>query len=221
MLASAQTTDNLVYNPSFEEHSFCPQRIDAMGVMRAVDAWWQPTRGSSDYFNACAGRECLVPRNKMGYQEAHSGEAYCGIYCSQEEYREYLQTELRMPLQAGLRYRVSFFVSLADKSPNAVAPLGALLTTDRMVDSTMGILMRKEFMDLGVNKLQSIATWLEPQGVNPIDSVLSDTRGWVEVSGIVTAEGGERFLTIGNFADFNHSSVIDIQNIGALLQGAS
>lgn len=220
MLAVAQTTGNLVYNPSFEEYRFCPQRIDALGVMRAVDAWWQPTRGSSDYFNACGGRECLVPRNKMGYQEAHDGVAYCGIYCSQEEYREYLQTELRRPLQAGLRYRVSFFVSLADKSPNAVAPLGALLTTDRIVDSTMGILMRKEVTDMGANELQSIATWLVPQVANPIDSVLSSTREWVEVSGIVTAEGGERFLTIGNFADFNHSSVIDIQNIGALLQGA-
>ena len=216
----AQNAANLVYNPSFEEHRFCPQRIDALGVMMAVDAWWQPTRGSSDYFNPCGGRECLVPRNKMGFQEAHDGEAYCGIYCSQEDYREYLQTELRMPLQAGLRYRVSFFVSLADKSPNAVATVGALLSVDRVVDSTMGILMRKEIRDMGASELQSIATWLEPQVVNPVDSVLADTKAWVEVSGEFTAEGGERFLTIGNFADFNHSSVIEIQNVGAVLQGA-
>ena len=215
----AQDT-NLVYNPSFEEHRFCPQRIDALGVMKAPDAWWQPTRGSSDYFHSCGGRECLVPRNKMGYQEAHSGEAYCGIYCSQEDYREYLQTELRSPLQAGLRYRISFYVSLADKSPNAVATLGALLTPDRISDSTMGIMMRREVTDMGVSKSQSIATRLEPQVVNNKDSVLSSTRMWTEVSGIVTAEGGERFLTIGNFFDFNHSTVIDIQNIGALLQGA-
>ena len=59
----AQTIDNMVYNPSFEEHRRCPERVDALGVMTAVDAWWQPTAGSSDYFNACGGRECQVPRN--------------------------------------------------------------------------------------------------------------------------------------------------------------
>ena len=220
MPIQAQTMDNLVYNSSFEEHRFCPQRIDALGVMKAVDAWWQPTRGSSDYFNQCAGRECLVPRNKMGYQEAHSGEAYCGIYCSQEDYREYLQTELRSPLQEGLRYRVSFFVSLADKSPNAMATIGALLSSDRIGDSTMGILMRREVTDLGVSKIQSIATWLEPQVANPADSVLGDTKNWVEIVDTIVADGGERFLTIGNFMDFNHSTVVDIQNAGAVLQGA-
>ena len=119
--AQAQSTDNLVYNPSFEEHSICPQRIDALGIMTEVDAWWQPTKGSSDYFHSCGGRECLTPRNKMGNQVPHSGEAYCGIYCSKENYREYLQTELKEPLVAGRRYRVSYWVSLADKSPYAIA----------------------------------------------------------------------------------------------------
>ena len=49
----AQTGGNLVYNPSFEEHRRCPTKIEAMGIMREADAWWQPTGGSSDYFNAC------------------------------------------------------------------------------------------------------------------------------------------------------------------------
>ena len=99
--ANAQSTDNMVYNPSFEEYSQCPQRIDALGIMSGVDAWWQPTKGSSDYFNACGGRECQTPRNKMGQQEPRTGTAYCGIYCSKENSREYLQTELREPLVAG------------------------------------------------------------------------------------------------------------------------
>ena len=64
----AQTGENLVYNSSFEEYRHCPTKIDAMGVMREADAWWQPTGGSSDYFNACGSRDCTVPRNKMGYQ---------------------------------------------------------------------------------------------------------------------------------------------------------
>lgn len=217
---SAQEVTNLVYNASFEEKSFCPQRIDALGVMKAVEAWWQPTRGSSDYFNLCGGRECTVPRNKMGTQAPHSGNAYCGIYCSQEDYREYLQTELRTPLQAGRRYRVAYFASLADKSPHAVAALGALLTADRIADSTMGILMHREIIDMKQGERQSIATYITPQVKNSADSVVDDTRGWTEICDTIVAEGGERFLTIGNFTDFNHSTAIDLHNALAVLQGA-
>ena len=218
--ASAQNNENLVYNGSFEEHVGCPERVDALGIMRGVDAWWQPTAGSSDYFNVCAGKECGVPRNKMGNQPAHTGDAYCGIYCSQAAYREYLQTELREPLQEGATYRVSFFVSLADKSPHAVATLGALFTPDMVSDATADILKNREIITLGGGQTASIATFLEPQVVNPIDSVLDDTKAWTEVTGTFTAKGGERYLTIGNFADFNHSAVNDIFNAVAVLQGA-
>lgn len=216
----AQVADNMVYNPSFEEYRRCPQRIDALGVMTAVDAWWQPTAGSSDYFNTCGGRDCQVPRNKMGYQEAHSGAAYCGIYCSQEHYREYLQTEFKAPLQAGHRYHVSFWVSLAEKSPHAIATIGALFSAERLEDSTWDVLMEREVTDYNDRKSQSIAVYLTPQVVNNQDSILSDTKKWVEVSGEFTAEGGERFLTIGNFASFNRSNVHSTNSVNAILQGA-
>ncbi len=216
----AQTADNMVYNPSFEEHRRCPQRIDALGVMTAVEAWWQPTAGSSDYFNLCGGRDCQVPRNKMGFQEAHGGVAYCGIYCSQEHYREYLQTELQRPLVAGGRYRVSFWVSLADKSPHAVATIGALFTASRLEDTTWDVLMDREVTDYLDRRTQSIAVYLTPQVVNNTDSVLLNAKGWVEISGEFTAQGGERFLTIGNFASFNRSNVQHTNSINAVLQGA-
>lgn len=218
--ALAQNTENLVYNGSFEEYSVCPQRIDALGIMSGVDAWWQPTKGSSDYFNACGGRECLTPRNKMGMQEPHSGVAYCGIYCSKENYREYLQTELREPLKAGRRYRVSFWASLADKSPNAVATLGALFTPERITDTTWNILMHNESTDLGNGQRQVIATYYKPQVSNPSRYVLIYMDQWNEIAGEFTAAGGEKYLTIGNFNSFNHSSVVDTRAENTVLSGA-
>lgn len=216
----AQEKENLVYNGSFEEHIGCPEHVDALGIMRGVDAWWQPTAGSSDYFNTCAGKECGVPRNKMGNQEAHSGEAYCGIYCSQPEYREYLQTELREPLKEGCKYRITFFVSLADKSPYAVATIGTLFTPDMIADASSDILKHRENIEIGGGQMASIATFYEPQVVNPLERVLNDTKQWTEVNGTFTAKGGEKYLTIGNFADFNHSAVNDMFNATAVLQGA-
>lgn len=218
--ALAQNTENLVFNGSFEEYSTCPQRIDALGIMSGVDAWWQPTKGSSDYFNACGGRECLTPRNKMGVQEPHSGVAYCGIYCSKENYREYLQTELKEPLKKGRRYRVSFWASLADKSPKAIATLGALFTTDRIADTTWNILMHNETTDLGNGQKQVVATYYTPQVAQPSRYVLIYMDQWNEISGEFIAEGGEKYLTIGNFNSFNRSGVVETRAENTVLSGA-
>ncbi len=215
-----QEAENLIFNPSFEIHSMCPERIDALGIMREVEAWWQPTKGSSDYYNACGARDCQVPRNKLGIQAAHSGDAYCGIYCSKENYREYLQTELRSPLQAGKRYRVSFWVSLADKSPHAVATLGAFFSRERLSDTTWNILMQTEEVWQPDDRLQIIAKRCIPQVANPFDNILDNAQTWQEVSGEFTAKGGEQYLTIGNFNAFNQSHVVESSNGNPVLQGA-
>lgn len=219
-LSIAQRVDNMVFNPSFEEYTLCPERIDAKGVMNGVDAWWQPTAGSSDYFNVCSGRDCAVPRNKMGVQTARTGVAYCGIYCSQASYREYLQTQLKSPLLPGHRYRVSFYVSLAEKSPHAIATIGAMLTSQRLSDSTWDVLMQRESVDYGDNQSQLISVYYKPQVVNDKDRVLDDMKSWTLVSGDFVADGGELFLTIGNFNSFNNSTVVETNAANAVLQGA-
>lgn len=219
-LSIAQRVDNMVFNPSFEEYTLCPERIDAKGVMNGVDAWWQPTAGSSDYFNVCSGRDCAVPRNKMGVQTARTGVAYCGIYCSQASYREYLQTQLKSPLLPGHRYRVSFYVSLAEKSPHAIATIGAMLTSQRLSDSTWDVLMQRELVDYGDNQSQLISVYYKPQVVNDRDRVLDDMKSWTLVSGDFVADGGELFLTIGNFNSFNNSTVVETNAANAVLQGA-
>lgn len=216
----SQATENMVYNPSFEEHRDCPQHIEALGVMQEVDAWWQPTAGSSDYFNSCGGRECSVPLNKLGSQSARSGEAYCGIYCSRDQYREYLQTRLKTPLIAGKHYRISFWVSLSEKSPHAATTIGALFTKECIEDSTLGIVMKREVIDMGDQGSQSIAVYFEPQVVNSRERPLTDTKEWMEVSGEFTAEGGEEFLTIGNFFPFNKSRIVPTRDGQTPLHGA-
>lgn len=219
-LYAQEQADNMVFNPSFEEHSVCPPRIDALGIMAGVDAWWQPTRGSSDYFHPCGGRECQVPRNKMGVQMAHDGEAYCGIYCSKENYREYLQTELRDTMRRGRRYKVSFWVSLADKSPYSVASVGAFFSADRLSDTTWNILTRTESIVLEDGQVQSLSSRCMPQVNSSQTQQLDDMTEWVEVAGTFTAAGGERYMTIGNFLPFNRSHVVPVEGGNAVLPGA-
>ena len=216
-MASGQE-DNLVYNPSFEDYNECPRKIDAKGVLTIVEAWYQPTAGSADYFNRCALRDCAVPQNKLGYQQPRSGDGYCGIYCSKSEYREYLQTQLREPLRAGCRYRVSFHVNLSENSTSAVSSIGALFTAEPIADSGKGMLMRKNRQSLGSLVSQTIYTAYTPQVVS--DRLLDDTAGWMEISGDFTATGGEEFLTIGNFNDASHSGIEEFPWLTQILTGS-
>lgn len=213
-------SSNLVFNPSFEDYRECPRKIDALGKLTIVDAWYQPTAGSADYYNICGSRDCGVPRNKLGIQDAHFGNGFCGIYCSKTDYREYLQTELKEPLKAGEMYRVSFYVSLSEYSSGAVATIGALFTTDRIGDTLRSVLMDKSIKQLAPGISQTVATYFEPQVVNDYDRVLDDTKAWMQISGVFTAKGGERFMTIGNFYPASQSNVVDLDSLTYLLPGA-
>ena len=210
--------DNLVYNASFEDNRECPRKIEALGVLTIVEGWYQPTAGSADYYNVCGSKDCGVPGNKLGHQPARSGNAYCGIYCSKTIYREYLQTELKEPLKKGAKYRVSYWVNLSSNSNCAVSSMGALLTTERVTDTVKGVLMAREWSELAPGVRQSVATYYKPQVVS--DVLLADTAEWMEVSGEMTAEGGERFLTIGNFHAAGRSGIEEVEWVSGLLSGA-
>jgi outer membrane protein OmpA-like peptidoglycan-associated protein len=148
----------------------------------------------------------------------HSGNGYCGIYCSKNEYREYLQTELREPLKAGTRYRVSFHVCLSENSTVAVSTIGALFTPDRIADTAKSILMRKSSRSIGSLVNQVISTPYSPQVVS--NHILADTAEWMEIGGEFIAEGGELFLTIGNFFDVAHSGIAEYDWLSQMLTGS-
>lgn len=219
---SANAQDSLfnwLYNPSFEEHIECPKKIDALGTLTIVDGWYQPTKGSADYYNICGSRECGIPKNKLGIQPAKDGDGYCGIYCSKTDYREYLQTQLRQPLLPNRTYRLSFYVSLSEYSPHKVATIGGLFTHDRISDTVFSLLMDKQVRRVAGHVSQTIATYFHPQVVNPTERILDDTDNWTLISGEFVAEGGEQFLTIGNFNPASTSNFVEIPG-DHLLPGA-
>lgn len=211
---------NLVFNGSFEEYRYCPRRIDAVGVLSVVDCWYQPTRGSADYYHVCGSRDCGVPQNKLGHQEPQDGDAYCGIYCSRNDYREYLQTRLRRTLRAGDSIHLSFYVSLSEESTGAVATLGALFTPDRISDTIRSLFQHREHRQLTEGVTQTIAHPYQPQIVNPADQPLADTRGWQQISGLYVAHGGEQYITLGNFLPAELSGYTDPDSLTRLLPGA-
>jgi hypothetical protein len=178
-----------VPNPSFEEYWDCPVGYSDFSK---VKFWSKPTNGSSDYYNSCNSNSAGVPTNYMGYQEAHSKNAYVGIIhfgyfqidsSTWIDGRDYIQCELQNSLVSGKKYNIKFYMSLSDKYIYSVNNIGILFTEASFF----------------------ISTFSEIPYVPQIDylfsdsSIMSDKENWIEIDTNYIAQGGEKVLTIGNF----------------------
>ena len=176
--------ENLVPHGSFEEYSDCP--VSASQGNRAV-GWTVPNLGSPEFFHSCSESDYLVPPEVIyGYEYPHTGEGFIGMYFfsfTDPEDREYIQTQLLDPIYPGVRYKVSFYVSLAELSRYAVSSVGAHLSTQPLNQNDYWVID------------------VEPQIQNQAGNIIADTAGWVLVSDTFVSRtgGGEEWLTIGNF----------------------
>ncbi|HTB05318.1 MAG TPA: hypothetical protein VK806_00095 [Bacteroidia bacterium] len=188
-------TQNLVPNPSFEQHSSCPQSATVF-ELKDVKFWFQPSGGSTDYYNRCdKSGPAGVPTNNMGFQLPYSGNGYIGmILYSKNDYREYFSTKLDSSLIQGRKYCVKLFVSLANKSHYAISDIQILFTSSKIQETTLKVLKYTPQLSYSDNK--------------PI----ADTLNWTEVSWIYTADGSEQYLTIGNFNSNKKSHIAETSN---------
>lgn len=175
---------NFVPNGSFESYPLCPA---ARNDGRRCFSWDAPTLGTSDYFNTCANAvsNVDVPNNFAGSQSPRTGNAYSGLYASQNftppflEYREYMQVTLDSSLIAGGVYTFEMWVSLADNSNFASNKMAAYISVSKPSSND----------DLYLN--------ITPQIIS--QGYITDKTGWTKISGTYIAAGGERYITIGVF----------------------
>lgn len=114
------SAQNLVVNPSFEEHLACPNAftVEEDFALELVPGWTTPN-ASSDYFHTCGDDSYGVPINLgLNYQAPRTGEAYVGTryWLSVINYNEYLEGTFEVPLQKDSFYLVEFFAALSDYS---------------------------------------------------------------------------------------------------------
>lgn len=181
---------NLVPNGEFDKFKYCPYGF-TLDRLTIVPHWRQPTMGTADYFNECSD-SYSVPINPMGTQSAVMGPGYIGLVAfSPKEYntREYIQVKLTEPLSAGKKYCVSFLVSLADHSQYIIDGFGVYFS-QRIIKGN------------GKKALN-----YRPQIEVPEGYLLQDEIDWMEISEIYQAEGGEEYMTFGNFKSDNEMHV--------------
>lgn len=186
---------NLVKNPSFENYENCPS--DYGSLMKDVNDWYQPSYGTSDYFNNCSGK-MGTDKNFIGSQAPFDGNGYAGLYMyAQKDYREYLTVELAETLKKGQKYVFSFQISLADKSSFSI--------------NEFGIMFSRNTMDFKTNR-NIPAELMRRSGFRNYvlardHRYYSNSDEWTEVSGVYVADGTEKFMTLGNFNGNNSTKI--------------
>ncbi len=188
---------NLVPNGSFENYTICP---NSWAKIYYATGWFQPHKypginsvnqcSSSDYYNSCSDDSTSffvdVPSHTIGYQYAHSGNAYAGIayYTWQQNGngdREYIEIKLTQTLTASKKYNLKYYVSMCNGSPWSITRFDAHLSNDSLLHTSSNL-----------NVIPVIPQFEYYGRIN-------DTLNWVEINGSYTAIGTEKFLTLGNF----------------------
>lgn len=198
---------NLVINSSLEDTIPCAI-YTGPPLLRPYN-WFLPTSGSSDFFNlsTICGFGGGVPSNVFGFQYPYSLNSYLGfsIYNTPPDgnYREYVSGTLFDTLKSGHKYCVEFYVSAANTCKYLTDDIGAYFCADSssITDYTTNLVLN-----------------LIPQVVNIQGNILNDTLNWMLISGDFIAQGGEKFITIGNFKDAANTTLVMLpgatQNFG-------
>ncbi len=179
-------SQNLIPNPSFEEKSSCPSNHTTQHEPIKTKNWYSPSTGTPDLFSSCAFRIVSTPKNFVGIAYPPDGQNYVGMFFGspkqtvKRNYREYLACKLLQDLDEGEEYLFQFYAKPATNSSFIIDRLTFALSSDSINVEHDNI--------------------LSPLNIY---SILVDTvkvsKGWYKVELEFTANGTEKYLTIGDF----------------------
>ena len=189
---------NLVVDPSFEIHDTCNQNQEVIGTKNwhALDSTNNTYMATSSctpaYFNACCvGCITSLPFNlytgpNFQYPRTGKGMYGMGMYLlptvNQFYNRDYLRGRLRESLITNKQYCGKFYVNLFDTQYYGIDRIGAVLDNGA----------------LDINN-ECLAIIANPNFENPAFNYITDTVHWTKIQGVFTANGTEKYITIGNF----------------------
>jgi OmpA-OmpF porin, OOP family len=175
--------NNLIENGSFES---IKGKLKGLGGIENSEGWFSPSAAKADIFN----NDTKIPEistsgNKFGKEEPKNGDKYAGIVAfsyGDKVQRSYISKEMKYPMQKGMKYCVSMYVSLAELSKYASNQLAFQFTNKALQQEKGAIIGPSHILHLE-------------------KKVISATYGWEKICGTYIAEGGEKFVTIGNFTN--------------------
>ena len=181
---------NLVDNGSFE---IIKGKVKGLGCVDASADWKNVTSAKADLFVKENKQPIvLTSGNSYGKEEPKEGDNYAGlvVYSPKDKIaRNYITSPLTQPMLKGKKYCVSMYISLAEGSKYAT--------------NNLGINFHKK-----QPKQEEAKTIVEKTAIlHNQAKMVNATYGWEKVCGTYISEGGEEFITIGNFTATDKSKI--------------
>lgn len=191
---------NIVLNSGFEKKG----QTEYLGLgfdyfqFFSVGNWIAPTMGTSDYFFRSQWGYNIDPNDYGGTVQPVEGIAFAGIipWVKGREYREYLQGELSEVPQKGKTYRFSMKVSSGNLCAKFVEELGVYFSGQRVID-----------------KNTKFTISYNPQVKLNLAPLISNPETWTTISGTFTADGTEKYFTLGNFNEDEQTNLSSREGI--------
>lgn len=184
---------NLIPDPGFEIHT-----ENCEGGIPLVH-WFNPNMASPDLYSTVDCDFLLDEEliQLLGIPLPLEGISYIGLYCcmnpiSVNQTREYLTIELLEELESGHEYSLQFILSRLVNSDIAINSFGVYFSQSPPSDAGSHVL--------------NVEPQLETSG-----DILTPDLVWMEISFLYVAEGGEKFMTIGNFRYPDEMLWIDLE----------
>ncbi len=187
-------SQNLVRNPSFEIRVKCPVILNNFNGY--VKDWTHITNAEVSYFHSCANNNVAgIPYNWYGFQYARTGNAYASVYAKAWDWdpdrRGYITGVFSTVLEKDAVYCVSYFTNLCDIANGAIKNMDAYIH-DTLLTWNNGTTYYLSNIDPQVKS----------------SHILTDTADWEEVKGLYKAEGGEKYISLGNFNSDFHTTMV-------------
>jgi hypothetical protein len=192
LVVASALAQNLVPNPSFEEHKELPCDLNDGKIQDFVVEWMQPLGTTTDYYNSASASSCqLNPMNLN--RSARSGTGMGGLIGShifnnfKTTYAEYLEVKLTEPLVPDQAYYVEFYAL----NRNLV-----IHSSDILESNNLGLAFSETLL-LDFSNSQPDHLFLKPQ-VKETDIIKADDQ-WKKISGCFIADKAYEYLIIGTF----------------------
>jgi hypothetical protein len=183
-------TQNLITNPSFEDIDSCYGQPAGIGFdvfeWSGCNGWSCPSNASSDLWcqNPIIGN-VFPPIIGGDYQNALSGNNFSAILVGdviENNYREFLQNELIIPLEPFSIYKFSCWIS-ASSLPCTTSSFGISVSDNHYFSNE-------------IYKLKSNII-----GLNSEVNYITDTLGWEKIEIEFIATSKSKFIQFGSFTD--------------------
>lgn len=213
LLLSVNAQINLIPNPSFENNTGIPDQYSQ--IYKTGN--WYDAYGTVDYYTTSSpivynSPTCSVNslNNAVGNQAPRTGNAYAGLILKgfptntmfpARQYIEQIGTGLTAPLLKDHVYDFSMYYNTAEISTYMNNRLSAYFSVNQFTVQYSGNMFDPNWWNANFN-------YIKPQvNHDTTKHLLFDTLNWQNLQGCFIAQGGEKYVAIGNFKDARFNSI--------------